>query len=206
MRFVTRAALIFAMLLTLSCDSARWPPYERQIRSMFLESKPVLTEIEMEMVSDGLDFIGPGRERTRLDGSRLTDDLKAKYKNLFERLPYFWDLSRNDGTTFINLHFPRNWRVRKSFMYTITHRETPMTLPSCGFSGWPPSCGRCAVDLYDNWFIEYSWTPKDLGPEWDGRIGDGLPTPDEIHDEYKNELEECMDAGLKDLGFDRANQ
>jgi hypothetical protein len=62
------------------------------------------------------------------------------------------------------------------------------------------------VDLHDNWFIEYSWTPKDLGPEWDGKIGDGLPTPDEIHDEYKKEFEECMDAGLKDLGFDRANQ
>jgi len=206
MRLVVRAATVSLMFLIVSCDAYNWPPYETQLRSMFLESKSVLTEIESEMIADGLVIIGPGRQRLRSDQPELTADQVNKYKNLFERLPYQWNLSRSNGTTFIDAYGPSPWGLGKSFSYTFVHREEPADLLSCEAAGWTVSCGMCAVNLGDNWSIQYFWHPKDLGPEWDGRIGEGLPTPEEIQEQYERELDECLDAGLKEMGVDPSNK
>lgn len=170
---------------------------------MFLESKSVLVKIESEMISDSLDFIGPGRERRRTDGTKLTDDQKAKYAALFSRLPNFWHLSRNNEVTFIDVNPPPILGSRRSVMYSFTHREERARQPFCEDTKRSQLCGQCSVALGDQWFIDYLWHPKDLGPDWDGRIGEGLPSPEEINEQFGQALDECLAAGLIESGYDQ---
>ena len=187
----------------MSCDAYHWPPYENHFRSMFLESKSVLMEIESEMISDGLDFIGPGRERHRTDRPALTDELKSKYAKLFARMPYRWHLSRNinNDATLIELYAPSILGSRKTIMYFYEHRDTPANYPSCDVTKRSQRCGQCYVPLGDQWFIEYSWLPEDLGPKWDGSVGEGKPTPEEIGELREKAWSDCLAAGLAENGF-----
>ena len=199
---VTRTATVSLMLFVASCDAYKWPPYEDKLRSMFLESKPILVELQSEMIADGLKLVGPGRERLRSDQPVLTGEQVRKYGNLFERLPYHWSMLRNDDATFVDVYGPSPRGMGKVFAYTLAHREIPANLPSCDRAGWDVSCGMCTVDLGDNWSIQYFWHPKDIGPDWDGRLGEGLPTMEEIQEQHEQELGDCIDAGMREMGVD----
>ena len=191
------------MLLMMSCDAYNWPPHENHFRTIFLESKSVLLKIESEMIADGLDVIGPPGRRRRAGQAELTDDQKTKYADLFARMPYHWHLQRNinNDATWIELYAPPILGSRKTFMYSYTHRDTPANERSCEVTKRSQRCGDCYVPLGDQWFIEYSWWPEDIGPEWDGSVGEGKPTPEEIHELHMKALKDCFDAGLKENGF-----
>ena len=201
MRPVSRVSTASLMLLIMSCDAYQWPPYESQLRTMFVESKPVLIEIEAEMIADGLIVVGRN-ERLRTDQPRLTEVQAKKYKALFERLQNTYVISRSNGTTFINMSGRSPRGMGKDFSYTLVHGELSSTSPSCNAAGWTVSCGTCEVDLGEEWSIQYMWYPKDLGPEWDGRLGEGLPTGEDIQKQFMQELHECRDAGLREMGID----
>ena len=195
--------MVLMALLSVGCDAYHWPPHENKLRTMFLESKSVLVEIELEMISDGLDFIGPGRERHRKDGPQLTDVQKAKYAALFSRLPYLWNLSRNNEVTFINVNPPPILGSRRSVLYSFTHRQERARQPFCEDTKRSQTCGQCSVALGDQWYIDYLWHPDDLGPDWDGRVGEGLPSPEEINEQFGQVLDECLADGLIESGFDQ---
>ena len=200
MRLATRIAIVVPMLLIASCEAYSWPPYEKRLRSMFLESKSVLTEIEAEMIADGLVYMGPGPAMFRSDQPEPTQDQVDKYGELFERLSYRWKLWRNDGATYVRIDGQSPRGMGRDFSYTLAHLEEPANLPACDAGGWIVSCGLCTVDLGDDWSIQYSWYPKNIGPEWDGRLGEGLPTMEEIQEQRRQELDACLDAGMKKMG------
>jgi hypothetical protein len=169
---------------------------------MFSESKSVLTEIEEEMIADGLHHIGPKPRLRRYGEPELTEVQERKYDELFERLPYHWSLSRNDQSTFISVYGPSPRGLGKEFSYSLVHGGISEDLPICDAGGWTVSCGVCGVRLDDDWLIRYFWNPNDIGPEWDGSVGEGLPTEEEIQDQYNRELDECLRSGLKEMGVD----
>lgn len=197
-----RLVVIVATAFLMSCDAYNWPPYENQLRSMFTESKSVLAEIESEMDADGLSYIGPKPRLRRHGEPELTAAQIDKYDGLFERLRYHWSLSRNDGRTFISVYGPSPRLLGKDFYYSLIHNGDVEGLPSCDAGGRTVSCGMCGSDLGDDWIIQYYWLPKDIGPDWDGSIGEGLPTPEEIQEETQREIDECLEAGLREMGVD----
>jgi len=197
---VIRIATALAMLFCVSCDAYHWPPYENQLRAMFLESKSVLVEIESEMISDDIFLAGRDRQRQWSNQSEITVVQLSKYAELFDRLPYHWSVARNDGITFIHVDTRPIRGTRKSFTYSITHRESPSSPPSCDIAKRELDCGGCSVDLGDQWSIEYLWQPTDIGPEWDGSIGEGKPTEEDIQQAREAELIECFNDGHQQTG------
>ena len=192
-----------ALLVTLiaSCDAYKWPPYEDQLRTMLVESKSVLTEIESEMMADGLSVVGPNPLR-RHGEPELTDAQLRKYKDLFEQLPYYGTFFRDDRNTTVSLLGASPIGLGKEFSFSFVHGEIPEGLPSCDAGGRTVSCGACDVDLGDNWHLQYQWLPKDIGPDWDGKVGEGLPTMEEIQEQHQREIEECFEAWRIEMGID----
>jgi hypothetical protein len=166
---------------------------------MFAQSKTVLSKIETEMIADGLYYAAKNR-RLRHGEPELTDAQLSKYEDLFGRLPYNSAIFRDDGSTSVTLPSASPMGLGKDFNFWFVHREISDGLPACDAGGRTVSCGGCDVDLGDDWHLLYQWLPKDIGPDWDGRIGEGLPTMEEIQELHQREVKECLEMGWKEMG------
>ena len=65
-----------------------------------------------------------------------------------------------------------------------------------------PGCGACYEDLDSDWVMIWHWFPQDLGPDWDGSIGEGLPTVEEIQEQRRAAMDECIESGRQAMGLD----
>lgn len=157
MKQVFRISLLGALLLILSCDAHRWPPYFEQLRSMFEDAEPILREIESEMISDGLFTIGPGLNKSfrHPDLPELTSEQEGKYSKLFDQLSFYGTFGRMDGRTRVDL-ISQEIRSR-NFLFFYWHGEIPEGIPSCDSVQREQSCGDCFVPLTPDWVLEYRW-------------------------------------------------
>lgn len=126
--------------------------------------------------------------------------MQAKYRNLIEERSAFRYTLR-DGDFNVRFSFPpmRNGDFYISFIRT----EAVLSMPHCDAGkARLPSCGRCYEDLDSNWYMYWNWYPEDLGPDWDGSVGEGLPTPEEIREQTEMATEECLKAGWEEMGLE----
>ncbi len=163
LRFTT---ILFAFLVVSACESHRWPPFEKNLREMFAQSSTILSEIEQEMIYDGMPIIGSGLNRgwKRDDVPELTDAQTDKYAALFEKLPFYANVLRLDTGTHVML-IDQEARFRE-FLLTFVHGEVPERLPACDLADSFSECGECYEILDTDWYLEYRWTN-----------GEGIPGP-----------------------------
>lgn len=173
---------------------------------MFDESELVLSEIESAMIADGLFTIGPGLNKTfgHPDLPKLTEEQENKYSALFERLPYYGNLSESDGTTFVSLAVPPIFASRKSIDISYVHRAEPAKIPDCASTSRFQRCGQCSASLRNGWYIEYLWRPEELIPDSLDRAAEGIISSEEYSEEYRRELDQCLADGLAAIGYEVA--
>jgi hypothetical protein len=159
--------ILLVLFAVGSCERLHWPPYENDLREMFSQSLPTLSQIENEMISDGLPIIGSGLNRawSREDIPELTEAQTDKYASLFGKLPYYANIHRWDSKTHVKL-MAQEARFR-DFQFAFVHDDVPERLPSCDVASSFADCGECFVVLNPNWYLEYRWSN-----------GDGIPSPD----------------------------
>jgi hypothetical protein len=95
-------------------------------------------------------------------------------------------------------------RLGKDFNFWFVHGEISEGLPACDTGGRTVPCGACDIDLGSDWHLQYQWLPRDIGPGWDGRVGEGIPTTEEIQEQRQREVENCFEAGRMEMGIDPA--
>lgn len=211
MRIVTRV-LLFALFVTLlpAGEKWSWPPYEKSAREFFADKKDQFEEIRQNMVADnvavvdGFDGLGMYDGCAGLDCpvtiSEQAEELQAKYRLLIgERSIFKYTLF--EGKFEVG-GLPSQSAQGGDFFLDFVWSENEVSIPHCDEKkARLPMCGRCYEDLDPNWYMYWQWYPKDLGPDWDGRTGEGLPTHEENMEQYEIALNECSKAGWEEMGL-----
>ena len=194
-----------------ACERWSWPPYENSLRDLFAENKDQFEEVRQNMLADnledvssadargrGFECVGPGCPRT-IDKS--DEQLQAKYSQLIEERSIFrYTLSDGD---FSVRGLPLPPTQGRDFYFQYFWSEEEIFIPHCDErKARLSSCGRCYVDLDSNWFMFWVWYPQDLGPDWDGSVGEGSPTPEEIREQTEMATDECVKAGWIEMGLE----
>ena len=164
------AVLLVLSLIVASWERLRWPPYESDLRDMFSQSRSTLSQIEDEMISDGLPIIGSGLNRawSRADVPELTDEQTAKYESLFGKLPFYANFTRLESKTHVAL---MNQEARfKDFQFAFVQGKPWDRLPICREADGFAKCGECYVVLDTEWHLEYRWSDGSGVPSTEGCI------------------------------------
>ncbi len=164
------ALLLIVVIAVVYWEQLRWPPYENDLRDMFSQSRTTLNQIESEMISDGLPHIGSGLNRAfkREDIPELTDAQTDKYAALFEKLPFYTNVLRIEGRTYVRLVTQETqFRV---FQFAFVRGDPWDRLPQCDDANRFADCGECYVPLDADWHLEYRWSDDSGIPSVDGCI------------------------------------
>jgi hypothetical protein len=193
-----------------ACERWSWPPYEKSLREVFSENKDQFEEIRKNMQADKLEVVDSAYARGRAYRCAGADcpatigeqdeELQAKYSKLIDERSMFrytlFDGDFNVG----GLPIPAT--QGGDFYFDFVWSENEASIPRCDEKkARLPMCGACYEDLDSNWYMLWRWFPQDLGPQWDGRVGKGLPTPEEIREQHKIALDECVKAGWEEMGL-----
>ena len=212
MNVVAKFTLITVLAALIgACERWSWPPHEESLRDLFAENKDQFEEIRQNMLADNLEDVtsadargrgfecaGPGCPRT-ID--KNDEQLQAKYSKLIEERTIFRYTWIDGDFSVRDLPFPPTQGGDFYFRYIWSEKE--MFVPKCDEKkARLPSCGRCYEDLDSNWYMFWMWYPQDLGPDWDGRVGEGLPTPEEIQEQTEIATDECVKAGWLEMGLE----
>ena len=161
----------FAVVVLSACGSYRWPPFEDNLREVFAISSETLTEIEAQMIEDGLPSIGSGLNRAvrSADIPELTEAQTNKYASLFGKLPFYANVFRLDSGTHVKL-INRNARFRE-FQFAFVRGVPADGLPACDAAERFAKCGECWSALDKEWYLQYRWSD-----------GESIPSPDGCRD------------------------
>ena len=212
MRIVTRVLLfaLFAALLP-ACEKWSWPPYEKSLRELFAENREQFEKIRQNMIADNLGLVDSAYARGRAFRcvgeacpsviDEHDEEMQAKYSKLIEEQSVFQYTLYNGDFDVGGLPFPPT--QGGDFYFDFVWSEKEASFPHCDEEkARLPICGACYENLDSNWYMYWRWFPQDLGPDWDGRIGEGLPTPEEIDEQHEIALDECIAAGREEMGLD----
>ena len=216
MNTVARVLLITVLSASIAaCEKWSWPPYEKSARNLFAENQELFEEIRQNMSADNLDEVdwadARGRATYYCEGPscpRTIDEhdeqLLAKYSGLIEeRSPFRYTL--RDNEFIVRLTIPPT--QGGNFYFGFVRSESGASIPHCDErKARLPHCGMCYEDLDPNWYMSWRWFPRDLGPDWDGSVGEGLPTPEEIDEQYEKALDECLKAGRDEMELDSGTE
>jgi len=132
---------------------------------------------------------------------RDDEQLQAKYSRLIEERSIFRYTLYDGDFTVRGLPFPPT--QGGDFYFGYVWSEEDVSIPRCDEKkARLPSCGSCYEDLDSNWHMYWMWYPLDLAPDWDGSVGEGLPTPEEIREQTESATEECLKAGWEEMGLE----
>lgn len=210
MKTVARLLLIAALSAPITaCEKWSWPPYEKSLRELFAENKEQFEEIRRNMLADNLEVVDWAYARGRGYGcagdscpATIAEDdkeLQAKYSMLIEERSIFRYWMRDGDFSVGDLPIPPT--QGGDFYFDFVWSEKQASIPHCDEKkARLPTCGTCYEDLDQNWFMYWRWFPQDLGPDWDGSVGEGLPTPEEIQEQYEIALDECLKTGREEMG------
>ena len=155
--------IVTALLVGVSCDTFRWPPFEEQLTTMFNENVEIVLAIEQEMIRDGRTVAGSGlkdgRYRSRVGEPEFTPEQLDRYAALFGDLDFYATFFRDQDRTYIQL-MKQSVRSREYYV-TYANSEVPESVPSCDLADRKTRCGDCIVPLQDNWHIAYRWFPQE---------------------------------------------
>lgn len=212
MSIVTRVLILalFAALVVSACEKWSWPPYEASLRELFAENKDQFDEVRKNMRADNLEVVDSQNARGlgfRCAGANCPAsigeqdvELQAKYSRLIEERSIFRYTLFDGDFSVRDLPLPPT--QGGEFFFSFVWSEKEPLLPHCDAGrARLPSCGACYEELDPNWYMYWRWFPEDLGPDWDGSVGEGLPTPEEIHEQYEVALEECLEAGRREMSL-----
>lgn len=209
---VARVLLIAALSASIAaCEKWSWPPYERSLRDLFADNKDQFEEIRQNMLADDLEEVDSAHARGRAyacegaDCPRTIDEhdeqLQAKYSSLIDERSIFRYTLRDGDFSVRGLPFPPT--QGGEFFFYFLWSEKDMQIPHCSEGkARLPSCGACIEDLEANWYMYWRWNPSDLGPDWDGGVGEGFRTPEEIEELFNAALRDCLKEGWNEMGFD----
>ena len=213
MGIATRALLLILVATLLpACEKWSWPPYEESLRGLFAENNERFEEIRRNMLTDGLEAVDSAHARGRAPWScegagcpsTIEDDddeLQAKYSELIEERSIFRYIFRDNDFYISDLPLPST--LGGDFYFDFVRSEDELAIPHCDErKARLPSCGACYEDLDPNWYMYWRWFPQDLGADWDGSVGEGRPTREEIDKQYEDALEDCLKAGWAEMGLD----
>ena len=202
--------LLIAMLLP-ACEKWAWPPYEKSLRELFAERQDQFDEVRINMLADGLELV----DYSHVSGRALLcagescpatigkddEQLQEKYSDLIEERSIF-RYTMYDSVFYVS-GMPSPNTQGGEFFFDFVWSEKKPVIPHCEEEkARLPTCGTCYEELDPNWYVQWRWFPDDLGPEWDGRIGEGLPTPEEIEEQHEIALDECLEKGRQEMGLD----
>ncbi len=211
MNTVTRVVLIAALSASITaCEKWSWPPYEKSLRDLFAENKDQFEEVHQNMLADNLEEVDSAHARGRGYGcaghgcprtiDKHDEQLQAKYSKLIEEQSIFRYTLRDGDFSVLDLPFRPTQGGDFFFSFVWSTKEA--SIPHCDEGkARLPTCGACYEDLDSNWYMYWRWYPQDLGPDWDGSVGDGLPTPEEIDRQYEMALDDCLKAGREEMGL-----
>jgi len=127
-------------------------------------------------------------------------ELQAKYRKLIGETSVF-------RYTLLDGYFDVRGLSRQGvqggdFYFHFVWSENEVAVPHCDEKkARLPMCGICYENVEPDWYIYWRWFPEDLGPDWDGRVGEGLPTPEEIEEQANMALDDCLKTGREEMGL-----
>lgn len=63
-------------------------------------------------------------------------------------------------------------------------------------------CGLCSVPLDDEWYIEFWWSPEDIGDDELERVVAGEISDEEYRESINRDLAQCRIDGYAEIGYD----
>lgn len=147
-------------------ENGDWPPFEDSLLAYFDEHRSSLEELEREMTADGHE-----RMNSRILSGALSHpgapELAAEQVRKYERLiehdgRELSVLRRRGATEFEFLNEPVDTSL---YLFRFVHDIAGEHPAECDASMRRDPCGQCAIDLGDDWRLEYDWFPQSLDEE-----------------------------------------
>lgn len=205
---VPTAILLLSVLLLSGCGE--FPPDEDEAREQFEDSREMLKELEVRLAGtkygtvkvSGLKMAEGSYKVDRFTKRESLED-GAEWNELMIDADIN-SVSRNEGAYFFSFGgdpFEDEISGEMKFM----HQTGAATeLKQCESDFEEARCGRCVVELEDDWWIYYDWFPDSVAPDATKAYADGAMTDNEYWVTLGNALDACVKEGNVLLGYETA--
>ncbi|MEM6483657.1 MAG: hypothetical protein AAF662_01545 [Pseudomonadota bacterium] len=208
--------LAFLSLTALSACST-WPPFESLVSRQFQENRNAYDALQLKLdksefwrvtqtgivnvprVREGHEVYADPKDGGSSGKVVVEDD--PEWEALFQATG-MWGVARvESGVAF----FPagRISERKRTLEISIIHRVSPdLVAKPCKPVHSKLPCGWCAVELDDDWHIEYWWQPSRRDDSHYEAFMNGEMTIEESVDERAAAIAACYRDGLAEMGYD----
>ena len=213
---IRRIIILASFSLAVSgCD--QWPPYQNELRENFTNNREAFDTLKTKI--QGTEYIHVSM--TGIYGIPRFDDSTYVVANtqgeeyieqeIIEDDPEWNDLflaanvfavAQHEDVVSLRFVGPLEDDKRTTFaeyVYDAAGRESRKT---CLPEYEDLRCGLCAVDLADNWYIDYWWSPEELVLGGYDRVLDDEMTNEQYRETFDRNLEQCRFDGYTAIGYD----
>ncbi len=202
---VPTAIILLSVLLLCGCGE--WPPDEEDAREHFEDNREMLEALEQRLAAtkygsvkvSGLRMVEGSYKVDRFTERETLED-GAEWNRLLMDANVN-SISRNEDAYFFSFGgdpFKGESSGEMQFMHQ-TGAATELKLCESDFE--EARCGRCVVELDDDWWIEYEWFPDSVAPEATKAYADGEMTDNEYWATLGKALDECVKEGNSLIGY-----
>lgn len=198
------------------CTYAQWPPYHDEFRENFTNNRSAFDALEKKIVGTeyfrvsvtGIFGIPRFDDSTgvvgEMEGDEYPESVVIKddpeWDELLGQANIFAVNNRNNVVSF-SLISAIEQGGRKTYVDYVHSVETRDTRRPCLPEYRTLDCGRCVVELVEDRYIEYSWSPVELVPGERNSVLDDDASANEYWDNFDRNLKQCIDNGYKAIGY-----
>ena len=209
------AALLFVVPLLGACE--KWPPHEEELRRNFEENRVALESLEAKISGTKYFRVSQtgimGIPRFNDSDHVVADFHGVEFveSDLIENDPEWEQFFRQAGVFSVSKYEDRATfgfvgslpdKSRSIWVEYVRSAVQRKNLKPCLPEHKNLACGLCVVDLDDQWFLEYWWTPEDVIPDRYEEVLSGQLSDEEYWQEIDAALLECRINGYRSIGYD----
>jgi len=215
MRFVGHWTLL--LLAVSLCSCGKWPPYEEELVEKFDSSRESFWALESKLKAskyfrvsqtgiwgiprfkDSYEVVAEIHGDEFVESETIEDD--REWEEHFRKAGLFSVEYYEDIVIlgFVGQLPVKNRWVWADYVHSAEHRTE---LRPCLDEHKKLACGICVVDLAEEWFIRYRWTPEEQVPGGFDRVLEGEITEEEYDELFDKNLRQCRKDGYSAIGYD----
>ncbi len=199
-------AILLVFVLPL-CGCGEWPPDEEDAREHFEDNREMLEALEQKLAATKYDSVkvsglrmAEGSYKVDRFTERETLEDGAEWNRLLMNANVN-SVSRQEDAFFFSFGgdpFDGETSGEIQFMH---YADAVPELKQCQSEFEEARCGRCIVELYDDWWIDYQWFPDNVAPEATKAHADGDLSDDQYWLTFGKALDDCVKKGNSLIGY-----
>ena len=209
--------MLFSLLLPVIWGCEKWPPRHEELTENFESNRLAFDSLEAKILTSEFSLVSQngvlGTElldnpnyviaKTWVDGGTRSEIVvnDAEWAQYFLQAgvwlvgKYYDGIAMTPGPDLTH----RKSSFDVEYVRSASLREW---LKPCSSEYEQLKCGACAVDLADNWFIEYQWFPEQIVPGGFDLVNNGVLSEEDYGAMFQENLTRCMKDGYTAIGYD----